>query len=226
MWRPAIACVLVLVTASTALAATGDPQRRITPADQAKARSMLLRASDLTKGFTAKPSSSSDDGPNCAALDESDLTLTADVSSPDFTRTGSGYVSVGSSAQIYGSVGDAGASWRRGTSTAALRCIAGYFQRLARKDSSGLRFVSVRRLDFPAIAPLTARFRVVFSAPAAGGSLPIYFEIVVLQRGRAQVSLLFGSAAAPVPRRDQLALAGVVAARMAKALRSEGGPSA
>jgi hypothetical protein len=40
------------------------------------------------------------------------------------------------------------------------------------------------------------------------------------------VSLLFGSAAAPVPQRDQVALAGVVSARMARALRVESGPSA
>ncbi|HEY7732892.1 MAG TPA: hypothetical protein VH950_18590 [Gaiellaceae bacterium] len=226
MWRLACACVLVLLTASAALAANGDPQRRITAADQAKARSMLLRASDLTDGFASKPSSTSGGGPGCAALDESDLTLTGDASSPDFTRSGAGYVSVGSSAQLYRSVTDANASWRRGTSARALSCIAGYFRKLARKDAAGMRFVSVRRLDFPAVAPLTARFRVVFSAPAAGGSLRVYFEVVVLQRGRAQVSLLFGSAAAPVPQRDQVALAGVVSARMARALRVESGPSA
>lgn len=224
MRRLALICALVLLTASAALAANGEPQRRLTSADQARAKSMLLRASDLTAGFRSERRSEGDDGPACAALDESDLTVTGDADSADFTRQGAGYVTVGSSAQVYRTLADAGASWRRGTSPGGLRCVGDFFRRMAKADGSTLRFVSVRRLGIPRIAPLTARYQVVFTAKAEGRSVPIYFEVVVLQRGRAQASLMLGSAGAPVPQRDRLALAGVISERMAKALRA--GPAA
>jgi hypothetical protein len=40
---------VVLVATGSALAARGDPQKRITPADQARAKAMLLRAADLRR---------------------------------------------------------------------------------------------------------------------------------------------------------------------------------
>jgi hypothetical protein len=226
MRRLALVCALLLLPAAAAVAAHRAPQRPITSADQAEARSMLLRAADLTADFRPETRSESENGPACAALDESDLTVTGDADSPDFTRQNAGYVTVGSSAQIYRSIADAGASWRRGTSAGALRCVADYFKRLAKADGSELRFVSVRKLAFPRVAPLTARFQVLFRATARGQSVPIYFDVVVLQQGRAQASLMFGSAGAPVPQRDRAALAGVIAQRMARALSARVVPRA
>jgi hypothetical protein len=86
--RPALAAVLlVLAVAGAALAANGDPQRRITPADQARAQAMVLRASDFSAAYTSHPSSSGGGGFYCAAIDESDLTLTGSATSPSFTAT-------------------------------------------------------------------------------------------------------------------------------------------
>ena len=110
----AIVFVLALAVAGTALAARGDPQKQIRPADQARAKAMLLRPADFNPAFTARPSSSSGSGDfYCAALDESDLTLTGEARSHSFTAT-TEYVT--STAYVYVSRSDSNASWRRGTS--------------------------------------------------------------------------------------------------------------
>src|SRR5262249_54808322 len=93
-----VVIVLALVVTATALAGRGDPKERFTPADQARARAMLLRVGDLNAAYAAHPAPISSGGLNCAALDESDLTLTGRGSSPIFTAAGE---FVSSSAAVY-----------------------------------------------------------------------------------------------------------------------------
>ena len=112
--------VIAALLAAPALADRGDPHRAISAADQAKARSMLLRSSDLVAGFRSSRSADDEADPYCRALDESDLTLTGDSESPDFTAGGT---LVSSTAQLYRTVSDADASWRRGNSAAGVRCL-------------------------------------------------------------------------------------------------------
>ena len=198
--------------AAPALAARGDPHRAISAADQAKVRSMLLRSSDLVAGF--KASRPADDGsdPYCKALDESDLTLTGDSESPDFTAAGT---LVSSTAQLYRTVADANASWRRGTSAAGVRCLrAG--MRAALKEENG-RLTSLRKLTFPKLAADRA---VEFRAVARIGKVRLHFDFVILQRLRAQAALLVSSDAT-LPRSQSVALAGTIAGRMRRALADE-----
>ncbi len=86
-WLAAALLVLALVLSGVSLGARGDPKKRITPADQARARAMLLRKSDFSLAFRAGPASTGADF-YCAALDESDLTVTGQAESPSF-RAGS-----------------------------------------------------------------------------------------------------------------------------------------
>ena len=119
----ALAVIAVaLVAAAVAAAGRGDPQRAITKADQARAKAMLLRRADFAAGVKAtKPGPDAD--LYCAALDESDLTLTGDADSPDFTQqTAATFISIRSGASIYRTTAQALASWRRGTSAAGERC--------------------------------------------------------------------------------------------------------
>ena len=83
-----VVLVLALVVSATALAARGDPKERFTPADQARARAMVLRLGDLNPAYAVHPAPISNGGFYCPALDESDLTLSGRDSSPIFTATG------------------------------------------------------------------------------------------------------------------------------------------
>jgi hypothetical protein len=116
-----VALLVALAIATGALAANGAPQRRITPADQARANSMLLRVSDLNAAFTARPSPPGDRGVSCAALDESDLTITGSATSPSFTATAE-YVT--STADVYESRSDANARGRAARARSAWIALA------------------------------------------------------------------------------------------------------
>ena len=202
--------VLALVAAGSALAARGDPQKRITAADQARAKAMLIRKADLGLAFRAMPSNPDQGDSYCQALDESDLTLTGDAESPDF-QGGTTFVSA--EAEIYESVADANTPWRRGTSPAGETCIRSLFKREFAK--SGVRFLSFRRLQFPHVIQKTIAYRLVSSAQG----VRIFFVVIVRQQGRAQVSIAIGSGLILAPKDEEVRLARLTARRIVKAMR-------
>ena len=125
---------LALTVSTAALAVRGEPQKQLTPADKARARSILLKKSDLGPGFKPTPQSAAEVDFYCKALDEADLTLTGEAESPQFER---GIVFVSSSAQVYGSRADASTSWRRGTTAAGERCAHDVLAGSSRRKASG-----------------------------------------------------------------------------------------
>jgi hypothetical protein len=203
-----LACMLVV--SSAALAGRGDPQEKIVPADQARAKAMLLRSADFSPVFTATPPSDVAKDVYCEALDESDLTITGEAESPSFQ----GGVELGSSlAQVYESRADSSASWRRGTSAAGEKCAQDSFRKRFQKN--GVSLESFRRLAFPRFAERSIAYRLT----ASSQGVRVYFDVVVLKQSRAQAALLLGSGLAPMPKAEELRLTRSVAGRMAKAMR-------
>jgi hypothetical protein len=209
----AAAVVALAAATGTASAARGDPQKELTPADQARARSMLLKRSDLGPAFKPTRQSSAGGDLYCKALDESDLTVNGDAESPTFER---GFVTVTSSAQVYESLADANISWRRGTSAQGVRCARDVLRREFAKG--GITLESYERVPFPNVAQRSAAYRAVLSGTAQGVSVRVVVDFVALMQSRAQAALFF-TGLSPVPRADQLQLARVTAQRMAKAMR-------
>lgn len=205
-----IALLLALVCAGAALAARGDPQKRYTPADQARARAMLLRASDFGLGFRAMPPSPQEADVYCKALDESDLTLTGEAESPTFQG---GVEFVSSLAQVYASARDSATSWKRGAGAAGDTCVREQFRRTFRRQGGRLeRFV---RMAFPRLAERSIAYRLVVSAQGVRA----FVDVVALKQGRGQAALLLGSALTPMPKEEEVRLARTVARRMTKVMR-------
>lgn len=203
--------VLALAGTSAAVAGRGDPQKRITPADQARAKSMLLRAGDFNAGYTALPTSGgSGGGFYCAALDESDLTLTGQTQSPSFTATGEYVIS---SASVYRSGSDATTSWKRGTSAVGQQCLRARLRSELR--SSATRLVSFTRMAFPKRGDLS----VAFSGVASQQGIRIYVDVVAMQVSRSQTAVSYISALAPPPSGELRRLTALVAKRAAAAMR-------
>ncbi len=202
--------VAALVVTGSALAGRGDPKERITSADQARARAMLLRPADMA-GFTASPSGAEPATPYCKALDESDLTLTGDAESPDFAA---GTVLVSSLSHVYATRAQSDASWRRGTSPAGETCARDVLRKeLAR---GGAQLVSYARVSLPRLAERSVAYRAVLT----GNGVRAFVEVVYMKQGRAQAAVLLGSALIPFDRVAEVRLARLVAGRMAKAMRS------
>ena len=207
----AVALLLALVCAGTALAARGDPQKRLTPADQARAKAMLLRTSDFGLGFQALPSSPQKADIYCKALDEADLTLTGEAES----RTFQGGVEFASSvAQVYQSTRDSAASWKRGTSAAGDACVHEQFRRGF--QGQGARLERFARTPFPRLAERSIAYRLVISSQG----VRVFLDVVALKQGRGQAGLLLGSALTPMPRDEELRLARIVARRLARAMQT------
>ena len=191
-----------------------DPQKRIRSADSARASAMLLRKADLGAGFEIERTSGLEPHLTCGALDESDLVLTGRAQSPYWSRD---YQIVGSTSAVYRTAADATASWKRGTSTRGSNCLRDAFRREFERQGESVR-VAVRRLPFPRIAAASAAYRLTVSGTAASGPA-VHLDFVVLRLGRAQAGLVFAGVVIPPARASEVALARVVASRMARAMR-------
>jgi hypothetical protein len=227
--RLVLVSVSALVLAGTAVAADGEPRKALTKQDQATATSIVLKRADLPGTFVPMkrpPDDGLPKGARCGPLDESDLTVTGDADSPDFQlANGPVFITVGSTAQVYRTLREANASWRRGTSAQTATCLADIV-RLSAPSGQKITVVSSKRVAFPGVAPRSTAFRLVLTIAIGTQRVRAYVDAVVLQHGRVQSGLLFTSVGKPVDQADQVTLATVVAKRLAKATRGGTGPVA
>ena len=186
-----------------ALAANGEPKKRIVAADQKKAAAIVLRLPDFAAGW--KRVRTPDDGEDLRcpgfAPDESDLTLTGE-SETEFEHT-NGIAYVGSFSNVYVSSKDALASWTRSVKPAVARCIAHFFRQGFAGEGRKVAIVKQGRMAFPRVAPRTAAFRVLtrVTVTEAGESQSIAFAIhlIALGQGRGDVGLIAMARGAGIP---------------------------
>lgn len=206
-----VVLVLALVVTATALAGRGDPKERFTPADQARARAIVLHAGDLNPAYAAHPAlSSGGSGFYCAALDESDLTLTGRSNSPTFTATGE---FISSTASLYATRSDSNASWARGTSAAGEKCLRAGLR--ADLQGAAVRLVSFKRIVFPSRGSRS----VAYQAVANVQGIRVFVDLVAMQVVRAQLAVMYINALAPPAQSEVRRLTALVATRAQKAMR-------
>ncbi|MGH3134567.1 MAG: hypothetical protein ACRDNY_12660 [Gaiellaceae bacterium] len=203
-----------LVLAGSASATHQDQRRNLTEADTSRARAMLVKRSDLP-GFTVQRGRASDPHVDCpSAVSEADLTLTGEAEGP---RLVLGVTSVVSASQVYESLADARASWRRATSAGGIRCATTVLRRELAKQ--GVRLLSFRAMAFPRVAQRRVAYRLRLSATTPQGTVPAFVDLVALMRSRAHATVTVATALVPPARSEELRLARIVARRMATAMR-------
>jgi hypothetical protein len=77
-------------------------------------------------------------------------------------------------------------------------------------------------VKFPSVSPKTTAYRLVLTIKMGAQQVRAYVDAVVLQHDRIQAGILFTSLGRPVDQAQRVALASVVAARLAKATRPTG----
>jgi hypothetical protein len=198
----AIAAILV----PAAWAAGGEPQHAFTKADQARARAASLKFSDFAPGWTATPSAGSTSGsePRCSNYhpDQYD--------SPDFTRTADhSFVSV--STGVFETVAMA----KRGYARVAVRQLPACFGELFAKGitkPSSAKVVSARPIAFPRVGDRSNAYRLVASVKTPTVTLSVAADIVLFNKGRTDVAMIFLGIARPLPASlEQTAVARVLA---------------
>jgi hypothetical protein len=210
----ALAATLVVALAAAAGAAADhlDPGKRLAPADQRRARAMLLRAADFGPG-TQVQQNAARPHTTCKGLDQSDLVLTGEARSSSFVDGPTIYLS---SAAVYRTVADSRSGWRRSQTPPALACLRAMYRSEYAKQ--GLTLQSFRRHSFPRIAQDAIAFRALLTGEVQGTTVPIAIDLVVLRHTRAQVALAFASMSPPT-RAEEARFARLTARRMAAAMR-------
>jgi hypothetical protein len=216
--RLALVLLAVLAVPALALAADTDPKRKINPADERKAASIVFKRTDFTAGWKRTTSPSTDDDISCSYYkpNGSDLTLTGDAEA-EFEQPG-GIPSIYSYADIYVTPKDATTAWARTVKPALPRCLADYFKKEATTPSSTVTIVRTGPIAFPKVAPRTAAYRIVVRvAVTANGqtqNVPLTLHMVVVGRGRAEAGFLTFAPSPGVNTGDLRAFGKLLAERM------------
>jgi hypothetical protein len=217
----AILFVLCVAVPAVALAADTDPKKQITPADQAKARSILLKRTDFAAGWK-RVAPSPDSEATCPGFNptESDLTLTGDAEA-DFEHT-QGLPSVSSYAEVWASKAEALTSWARGVKPALARCLGSFFQQGVTEPGVEVKIVSAGRMAFPKLAPRTAAFKVVARVSGTdetGQATAVTFTLHLLAfgHGRGDTAMLAIAPGAGLATADLRGFGRLLASRLAAA---------
>lgn len=206
--------IVALVAVSAASAAERHPhaeKERLTAADNALARSVAVRASDLPVGWrrVALPP---DDGSRCKSFDPdlSAFTITGKARAGWVDAAGTGR-SVVSLVEVYASRAQAAGDFAAAARPAAVGCLregltAGVAGRVP------FRVVTARMVPAPRVGDRSAAYRVVVALTPSTLPVRVYLDVVVVQRGRSIAALMLTGIHESLPGRD--ALARTVAARM------------
>ena len=215
MIRIALVVLAAAVLAGAALAATGDPIKRHSTADMAKARSIVFKLAELGPGWKRDTSPDTNDSPRCPyfKIDESDLVETGYA---EATFNHSSGATLGSEASLYRTIANAQATWSRHVRPALARCLADEIRRDAAKDGDTVRIVSAGKLAFPKVSPRTAAFRIVVRLTPKGRTtaIPLTFDLVFLERERILTFLGVITAGASPPASLDLPFAKLLDSRM------------
>jgi hypothetical protein len=189
--QAALIAVLAGVLVPVALAANGDPQKKLTKADQAKARSISLRLSDFGTGWKQGPPSKQDESnPRCSTYNpnQSDLIETGTYDSPDFSRPDGS--SVSSSSGVFKTVAMAKTGYARVVVPQLPKCFAEIFKKGITKPNSATIFFS-GPLPFPTYGDRSNAYRIRASVKTPSARVPATIDIVVFNRGRIDVAVIF-----------------------------------
>jgi hypothetical protein len=178
---------VALATAAGVPAGDGKEQIKFNAADQAAARAVVIRRTDLGSsawvGGRVKPDLSA--GPSCPNYHPkvSDLVLTG-AARTDFRRSGFEF---DSQAGVLKTRRMVALDWRRSV------LAPGVVPCLRRTIGNGLgpsaKVVSFAKLPFPHLATYTALFRGVISVQAQGKTVRVLTDLVVVGRSRTELTL-------------------------------------
>jgi hypothetical protein len=211
--RAALVALAGVIAVPVALAASHEPQKKLTKAGQARARAVAIRASDLGAGWKAGRSKSRDTSqPRCAYYDpdQSDLVEIGDYDSPDFTRPDGTFVS--STTGVFRTARMARTAYGRVAVPALPRCFGDLFRKSIGKpftltiDSAGARTI-------PRYGDRSNGYRVRATLSKGSQKAPLVVDMATFNRGAVDVAVIFLGIGGPLPDSFQRALVGRLAAR-------------
>jgi hypothetical protein len=203
--------------AAAALAAPGDPKRAFKPADQAYARTILLREADLPgKGWHGKPTDFGQANPLCLVHHYSLSALTANgEEGTTYTRSvNTGTFLVESDAHVFLTPAQASTTSAIFSKLGFARCLAAA---LASQVPTGTFATSdVHRVSLTGLATPSTGFRIVLHMVASQGKSTLTAVVIGLRRGRAFAALSVLTLGTGWSQSTLRSVAATMAARMTK----------
>ena len=175
---------------AAALAAPGDPKRVFKPADQAFARTVLLRSADVPgKGWHAKPTDFGGTNPACLVAHYSLSALTANgQAGTTYTRSANtGTFLVESDADVFVTAAQASAASAIFSKLGFAKCLASTL--VAEVPSGSFATSEVHRVSLTGLATPSTGFRVTLHVVSSKGKSTLTAVIIGLRRGRTFATL-------------------------------------
>jgi hypothetical protein len=186
-----------------------DPQQRHTAADTRLATSIALRQADFSAGWGADKRSSAGNDATCKSQpDESSLVQTALVDRSFTYRDG--VTSIGSEVDVFRSAREARLDWKLSTLQAMKDCIASALQTVGK---TRVTVSSFTRLPMSKLSERTLYYRVKLVVHAAQ-PVTIVADLIAIGKGRVTTVLHTFSVATPLPSRDMMSFANLLAGRL------------
>jgi hypothetical protein len=194
--------------------------------DRALAQQINLQAGDFPTGWQSQPSSSSGSSTagtrqllTCLGVSASLAATTVDIDSPNFSQSQSpGELDAGSNVAFAPTTAQVTRSFQAFSSPKANSCVqsvlAAELQR-QRVSSLGALNVSSAPVAVPSGDQALA-FTATTSVAAQGQTVPIAFQVALVGRGRAEISMLTGGVATTFPQGLQQSLLAAITNRAAQ----------
>jgi hypothetical protein len=218
--RFALVLLAVAALAGSASAAgrdPWDPKERYNAADQAQARGVRIRRSDLGSGdWRVERVADNDESiGQCRNPDLSDLVLTGKAENPNFSRNGS---LIGSEGEVWATERDAAKSWSRSLRFPFKKCLAAALKRgLGTDPRVTLTVLSSGPVRMEKIAARTFAYRLRLRIKGPSGTIQGRLSIYAFSEGRVDGSLMvisFGAPLQPIAPALESRLARLVASRV------------
>jgi hypothetical protein len=204
------AAALALALAATAVAA--DPAAKHTSAGNSAAKASLLTLKDLGQGWQAGQTGTPGLHLSCPGYRPSGkgIVETGVAGSPAFANSQSGPF-VSQTASVYASSSQAAAYWNRAVKAGLIACVT---QTVETIGARGVKVKITSQGGLPISKPtsMTAGYRVVATLSSkTAGSHTLYFDVIVVGKGKTLTEITLSSLIAPIPAKVENALALVVA---------------
>jgi hypothetical protein len=214
MRRVLLLPIVLLALALATTAAARDPrleQLRLNAADNALAKRIALKARDVGAAWRQTEVPESDQPLRCPGFnpDLSRFTVTGKAKTAFTQPTGA---SIASAVEVYESRADAVGDFKTAATPALARCLKSMLEREFGAFGVPVRVRSARVVPAARIGDRRIAYRVIAALGPSGATVNVYFDVVVVQKGRSIAALFFTSPGNRVSR--QSSLAATVASRM------------
>jgi hypothetical protein len=206
--RLALVTSCLLALAFAAAASARDPraeQLHLNARDNRAARAALITANDLQPDWQRIANSSDDSVPSCPGYrpDFSRFTITGKAEA-EYKSSAGGVLE--SHVEVYKSHADATGDYRLGSKPQVASCLARTIEQQPTGDPTvKLKTVSAKHVAAPRFGERAAPYRIVLRISGPSGSVPVYVDAIVFQRGRTLALLLTMGVAKPITNAETLA---------------------